>query len=372
MSWSNGTSHLDIRLHGTVAFTDDLTDVQTLSDGGTLTLRDLSGVIPHTVEFTTSNGRIDRTYYVGGVKRAWDDEARKFLATQLPIIVRQTGLGAEARVKSIFGRKGVNGVYDEIDLLGGDYARRLYLVALIDVAHFDSASVQPLLERVGRLVKSDYDRRTILEHIAAQVALDQKSAAVYVQSMATMKSDYDQRLALTALTKRTGAAGTGDTLLPALAHMRSSYDKRMVLADMLARGPLSTDAKRTVLAAVPGLQSDYDRRQVLSAFIQLYDVEAAVREPLLAAVRAIASNYDRREVLIGLAKKGLTGRDMQDAAFAAVAEMTSDYDRAETLLAFVPGVDAASRPAFVSAAERITSSQDQNRVLAALVKAERR
>jgi hypothetical protein len=52
--------------------------------------------------------------------------------------------------------------------------------------------------------------------------------------------------------------------------------------------------------------------------------------------------------------------------------MTSDYDRAEVLVAFAPGVDAGSRQAFVSAAERIKSSHDQNRVLAALVRAERR
>jgi hypothetical protein len=54
--------------------------------------------------------------------------------------------------------------------------------------------------------------------------------------------------------------------------------------------------------------------------------------------------------------------------------MSSDYDRAEILLAFVSaqGIDSASRPAFVSAAERLKSSYDQNRVLAALVRAERR
>ncbi len=90
------------------------------------------------------------------------------------------------------------------------------------------------------------------------------------------------------------------------------------------------------------------------------------------AVRAIKSNYDRREVLTRLAKKGQADREVQGAVYAAVADMTSDYDRAEVLLAFAPGVDAASRPAFVSAAERIRSSHDQNRVLAALVKAEHR
>ena len=107
-------------------------------------------------------------------------------------------------------------------------------------------------------------------------------------------------------------------------------------------------------------------------YIQKYGVEPALRDPFFTAVRAIKSNYDRREVLTGLARKGSSSREVQDAVFAAVADMTSDYDRAETLLAFVPAMDAASRPAFVSAAERIGSAHDQNRVLAALVKSERR
>ena len=101
-------------------------------------------------------------------------------------------------------------MFDEIDLLGGDYARRLYLVALIDVAHFDSTTVQPLLQRTGRLIKSDYDRRQVLEHVAARVRARSEGAAAYVRAMATMTSDYDQREALTALTRSTGAAADGD------------------------------------------------------------------------------------------------------------------------------------------------------------------
>ena len=79
------------------------------------------------------------------------------------MLVRRSGLGAEARVKSIFEKKGVNGVLDEIDLLGGDYARRLYLVALVDIARFDANGVQPVLSRVGQRMTSDYDRRQVLE-----------------------------------------------------------------------------------------------------------------------------------------------------------------------------------------------------------------
>ena len=338
MQWSDGANRLDVRLRGTVTFTDDLTDVKSLSDGGTLTVRDMSTLVPHTVEITSVNGAVEHAYFIAGVKRPWDDEARRFLATQLPILVRRSGVGAESRVKSIFAKKGAAGVLEEIDLLGGDYARRLYLVTLIDVARFNSATVLPLLQRAGRLMTSDYDRRQVLEHVAANVALDQKGAAAYVQAMTTMKSDYDQREALTALTMGQGTAANGDTLLPALSHIRSSYDRRMVLEAIVARGPLSAESKKTVLAAVPGMSSDYDRRQVLTAYLSHFGLEPPVRDEFFTAVRAI----------------------------------TSDYDCAEVLLAAAPGVDAASRPAFVSAAERIKSSHDQNRVLAALVKGEHR
>jgi hypothetical protein len=339
MSWSDGERKLDVRLHGTVAFTDDLTDVASMSDGGTLTLRDWTTMVPHTVEITSSNGTLTRAYFVAGMKRPWDDEAKRFLATQLPIMVRQSGIGAESRVKSIYGKKGVSGVLEEIDLLGGDYARRLYLVALVDIAGFDSTGVQPILQRVGQAMKSDYDRRQVLEHIATRVTLDRKGAAAYVQAMATMKSDYDQREALSTLSRRGGAAADGETLLPALTHIKSSYDRRVTLEQILARGPMSTEGKKTILIAAAGVQSDYDRRQVLTAYLKRFGVEAAVRDEFFAAVGAIRSDYDAAEVLL-----------------AAVG----------------PAIDANTRSAFVSAAERIRSSHDQNRVLAALVKAERR
>src|SRR6185312_1695427 len=150
-------------------------------------------LIPHTVEITAANGTLTHAYYVAGVKKPWDDEARRFLATQLPLVVRRSGIAADQRVKSIFAKKGASGVFDEIDLLGGDYARRLYLVAFVDVAHLDATTVQPVLQRTGRLMTSDYDRRLVLEHVASHVALDHTAAAAYVQAMSTMTSDYDQR-----------------------------------------------------------------------------------------------------------------------------------------------------------------------------------
>src|SRR5262249_11448157 len=161
-------------------------DVASLSRGGWLKIRDRSSfLVPRTVEITSVGGTLKHEYFVGGLSRGWNDEGRRFLATNLPIIVRRTGLGAESRVKSIFGKRGVNGVLDEIELRGGDYARRLYFVALIAIAHFDSTSVQPVLRRAADIMRSDYDKRQVLQHVASHVTLDQRGASAYAQAIAS-------------------------------------------------------------------------------------------------------------------------------------------------------------------------------------------
>lgn len=326
-------------MHGDVTFADDLTDVQALSEGGSLIVRDYRGAVSRAVEIKRAGGRITREYFVAGVSRGWTDEGRRFLADELPGIVRNSGIGADRRVGSIFAKKGVAGVLAEIDLVGGDYGRRAYLTALVDVAHLDSAGVMPVLQRVERTMASDYDRRLVLEKVAALVKLDGRGAGAYVAAMAAMRSDFDQREALSALTK-SGARLDGAAAFQAVAHMHSSYDKRVALVDILARGDLNAETRRALLGSVVDMSSDYDRREVLTAYLQKNAVDAVAR----------------------------------DSFFAAVDAMRSDYDRAETLLACAGGraLDAETRASVLASAGRLKSKYDQDRVRAALGSAERR
>jgi len=373
MSWSNDNERFDVRLHGTVAFTDDLTDVKSLSDDGELTIREWRGIIAHTIEIKSSGGRLSRNYYVAGVKRPWDAEAERVLRDLLPRLVRNSAIGAEQRVKSILASKGVPGVLAEIDLITSDYARRVYYTLLIDEAHLDAAAVTPILADVGRRMRSDYDRGQVLQHIAIRVKLDERAASAYVQAMGGMRSDYERRRALTALFAGSGSL-VGPAVYQAVDTITSSYDRRMVLTELITRGALSDDMKRGVLMSARTMRGDYDRREVLTAYINAFGVESAVRVPFFSAVSAFTSDYDRRMVLMGIARKTPIPSDVQAAAFDATMAMRSDYDRAETLLAFLnaKAIDSASRQAFLDAADRIKSNYDQNRVLAAMVKAERR
>jgi len=398
---------MEVTLRGNITFKDDLSDVESLSDDGLLRIRDWSHLIPRTIEIRSENGRLTRSYYVAGVAKAWDADAVQRLREELPRLVRRTGLGAESRVRTIYERKGIDGVLDEITQLESDYARRLYFTALIDRAHPDAAAIVPVLRRMDR-IRSDYDRGQVLQRIANRVTLDQRAAAEYVQAAAPLKSDYERRRVLSALLAiRPLPAGAATLAIRSSADMRSDYDRaevlrtalaqdqiaepealfasvgrmtsgyeqRRVLTDLANRGSLSTELKRGLLTAASNIKSDFDRATVLLAYIGHHGAEASVRQPLFAAINTLTSDYEKRRTLTAIsARPDAASSEIQRAVFDSVALMRSDYDRAEILLAFVRSgaIDSSSRPAFVAAAERMSSSREQNRVLGALVRAERR
>ena len=73
-------------------------------------------------------------------------------------------------------------------------------------------------------------------------------------------------------------------------------------------------------------------------------------------------------------KKAPLAPGVSQGVFDTVRRISSDFERAQVLLAMIGAqpLDATARTAFIAAAESINSTFEQNRVLAALVKAERR
>jgi hypothetical protein len=374
MQWSSDGQRLDVTLHGGITFTDDLTDVLKLDDGGYLTIRNWSSIVPHTIEIKSAGGTITHAYFVGGLPRPWDDEARRQLATDLPRLVRRSGLGAEQRTQSILEKKGVPGVLEEIDKLEGDYARRLYFQALVKQAPLDAASVLPVLSKIiERMTTSDYDRRETLTTIAGRVKLNERGAAAYVAAIGPMTSDYDRRQALSALfAMQPLPAGVANLALKSTAAMHSDYDRREVMRAALVHGA-SVDNADALFPSIAQIQSSYDKREVLLELIKANAVGADARNALLTVAAGVSSDYDRRVVLNAFVKAYGVDRANAGPFFAAVKAMKSDYDRAEVLVAVLKAkpLDASTRQAYVDAAESLKSTYDQNRVLAALVKSER-
>ena len=70
--------------------------------------------------------------------------------------------GAEGRVARILKAKGPAGVFAEIALIEGSWAKRVYFTELLNSPGLDAGTVRQALEQAGREIESDFELASLL------------------------------------------------------------------------------------------------------------------------------------------------------------------------------------------------------------------
>jgi len=407
MRWSEGFNFREVRASGDLTFTDDLTDVQALSSGGVLLVREWTDILPRSVEVQSVNGRLMHRYFVAGFERKWTSDSQRWLADRLPALVRRSGLGARSRVRQIFAARGVDGVFDEINNVEGDYARHLYLDELkVIAAPLDSSLLVRVIAFAGAAINSDHYLAETLRDIAPLAVSDLSATRAYADAADRIDSDYEHKRALVALFKagkraagsedlalasaanihssfervevlrvavQEGWSGTGESLFKAIAELDSDFEKRRILLVTLKTPSSGSNVEKQQLAAAATIDSDFECAEFLIAFLKQSSVDAAAQTAFFDAVDTIDSSFERRRVLTSLVRGDQFSRELLPGVLASVSTMESDYDRAELLLLLLKRqpVEAAARETLFNIVENMGSSYEQGRVLVALVKAGR-
>jgi hypothetical protein len=342
MTETRGDRHFETDGRGEVTFAEDLTDVRTLSDGGSIVIRAWTENSPETtqvIEIRSEHGALSRSYSVGGAPRAWDEEAGKLLAMNLGWLVRRSGLSAQSRTRQLFEARGLPGVLREVQALESDYVRRLYLIELLRIGRLDGPALAQTLTLAGATLRSPHDLIETLVAAAPAAAHDGAAARAYTTALGNV----------------------------------SDYERRRALAALFAAPGLIPDVAAEAFRATALVRTDYEKAETLIAALGLVlaePTEARVREAFLAATKTLRSDADRRRVLAAVAARHPLRREMLDAVIEGAATMTSDYDRAELLLAIVKTqpIQGGDRDAVIAAIDRIRSPYDRDRVLAALAR----
>lgn len=193
---------LRIRIKGKPEFTDDYGDIKSLSAGGYVRVEETRGSVRRRFEIASdASGSVRRSYYLQSRTHEFDSEARQWLSALLLEAVRQSGFDAERRVARLYQKGGANAVLEEVSLINGDYAKRIYLRELMANHQLDSASVQRVAQMVARDMKSDYEKRQALAPVAEKYLDDQKVLSEFISAIATIGSDYERGRVLSAAFK---------------------------------------------------------------------------------------------------------------------------------------------------------------------------
>ena len=407
-TWSHNGEQLEVEYRGEFEFTDDDTDVKSMTPGGLLRIRDGGWRPSHSVEFRADeSGKIQRRYWAGSTERPFEPEGRTWLATALPRFVRQTGIGAAARVARIYKTKGAQGVLGEISLIQGSWAKRVYFAELLKTPGLDSRTIQQALAQAGREVDSDFELASLLISVDRLLTLDQSARKAYFDAAETIQSDFEMRrvfssalkegphtsaLIATLLDSSLGIESdfeqasllmdvarlqpldetTQGPFFRALGTVDSDFEHRRVLMEIMRRPDSPATSVATVLQSAANISSDFEVASVLVEVAKNRPIEGAIRAPFFRAVESIASGFERSRVLQTVAKRTDVSDETVLEVIKATQGMGGNFEQAQVLLS-VAGrpLNRQARDAYIDAAEKL-GEYEQGRVLAALVKNERR
>ncbi|HKS29935.1 MAG TPA: hypothetical protein VJS44_19085 [Pyrinomonadaceae bacterium] len=269
-TWQDGDWKKSLEIRGRVEFTDDYTDIRSVSEGGSVRIEETQGGTTRRLDVAQdAGGQLRRSYYVDGQQRPMNEQDRAWVARMILDAVRQSAIDADKRVQRIFERRGLSGVLEEISLLRGDYSRRIYFGALVKNGNLDGSALQTVLRESARQISSDYEQAQLLISIAELSAGRGQLLPAFFEATDTIKSDYEHRRVLSAVLKRRGLGHeVMGRLLESAARISSDYEKATLLLE--ASGAYGGDARLrdAFLRTVETIKSDYERGRVLSAMLK--------------------------------------------------------------------------------------------------------
>lgn len=330
---SENGHELRIRVKGKAEFNDDYSALVSLSPGGSLNLRETNNGQTRRLEITADNsGALKQSYFVNDTARAFDDEARRWLATILLDMVRQSGFDAERRVARLFQKGGAEAVLKEVTLMRGDYGRRIYFSELLKQQPLDSAMIQRIINQVAQTMSSAYEKRQVLSHIAERYLDDAAIRTEFIAAVGTINSDYERAQVLLALLKHPLTPEQQQAVLQASVGIKSDYEKARVLIRLLETNPA---AQTGFFAALDDMKSDYERSRVLLTFLSKTNPSGELLKLAIKAAVRSSSDYEKARVLVQIASRGQNDREIREALIEAARTITSEYERGRVLSAAV-------------------------------------
>jgi hypothetical protein len=247
-------------------------------------------------------------FYVNGVAQSIDAAGKAWLAKFVLDAVRQGGVDADKRVKTILERRGVAGVLAEIDQIQGDWAKRIYYEQLLKQANLDGTALRDVLRQMARNISSDYEQAQLLTAVAPMITGKEAALQPYFDAVATIKSDYERARVLKTIMKQDTPSSALLVLVASSSKTISSdYERRGVLSALVKTKNQSEEVLRLLLDSAAAMSSDYEKATLLLEVSNSYTGDTRLKGLFLKAVETIKSDYERGRVLSALLKNKQIG-----------------------------------------------------------------
>jgi len=266
VEWFDGRATFEAKVRGQVEFAPDGTDIRAISQGGSVELTQKLGTTVRTFKATAhEGGDVSRQFDVSGVPGAASESV--WLASVLTDLLRNTGLDAQTRVRSLYERGGATAVLREISYSRSDRVKQLYYLELLKRPGARAPERVSVMRQAAREIASDEVQGQLLNAAAGYYLHGTTALAAYFKTLGTISSD---------------------------------EERAAVLNTLLARPDLNAAALHHTVRAVGGLSSDEEKSKLLLAVLE--------RPHLTPSLNALVGSVARRAMTDGEAQREVLDR----------------------------------------------------------------
>ena len=371
ISFTLGNCTIKLSSVGKFQFTDDFTDIASVTNGGQVVVEVDYGARDRRITFRRgSGGAVERIYKVDGDVQPYDADAKSWFTETITYMFRRTGYMAEERARWILDTRGIQGLIDEFGELSGDYTRRIYYQAAVESGKLDAAGYERLVTLAGQTISSDYELAEFLIAVSKTQPLTERMQAGFVTAAKSLSSDYERHRVLTAALSRPGLTPAMEAgMLDAAADINSDYELATLLIQVNEARAIDEAVRPAFFKAANSLQSDYEHRRVLSAVVKKTGTSPAMLADVLTSARTISSDYELAELLVEVGGSYVLDDVLRPTFFAAAGTLNSDYEHGRTLLSVIERGEVL-RPvalAVLESAKGISSDHELSELLLAVI-----
>lgn len=332
--YSDGDHTLEVKSKGPIEFTDDDADIKSISQSGYLMIEERRGSVWRRLEVSPgADGEVRRSFFAQGSPHPLDNAARAWMAEVMPDLIRNTAIGARARVQRILRQRGPGGVLDEISLIRSDGAKRIYFSELLRSDNLGAAILRRAARQAGREISSDGElAQLLIENV--DLYLDNETVSPdFFEAVGSIESDGERRLVLSAVLKKSPSAANVTRALNSARAISSDGEKASLLVQHTEVFLQHSSSIPAFFEVVNSINSDGEHARVLSAMLKRHELSRETLTRLLRSAERIASDGEKANVLVSAAR--VYAGD--GAALSAIAESAktigSDGERQRVLSA---------------------------------------
>jgi hypothetical protein len=365
--WKDGLRSREMRVRGEVHFTDDETDVRTMSADAFFSYEESAGFWSRRYEVSAgSSGQMTRRYFVDGREKPLDGDGKAWLRAALPDLIRETGIDAPERVRRILKQGGAPAVLAEIAKIHSDGAKKTYIRELVPIGSLNVDQFQSVL-RLVRGLGSDGDKANLLIFLGSHTLKENLRAHTF-EALETIHSDGDKRSVLSQFVLTDASRATLSMVARAAADINSDGDKAAVLVDLAAHLRGASDLSHPFFRAAESIHSDGDRARVLMAVMASAGEQREVLVDAIHAAESINSDGDKAGVLVHADAYWKDDDTLRRVYFETARSIHSDGDKARVLTSLIGRAGLSGRTLIeaVHCATTINSDGDKARVLIAV------